>query len=464
MRRLILATLLAGAALAPAKAGAFCGCMMAPPETTAERPVAAAELKNHASRVVIARADGRTVLTMANDYEGPLDRFALIIPVPTPIEQGQVHVTDMALIDRLTAFTAPRLTRVRDLDPCAATAQSMVMTPSFGGGGGGHARETETGKSFGVTVENSFTAGEYDIQILSATQSGGLMGWLAAQGYGLPPGAEPVFGAYLKQGMRFFLARVNLDRAAAGGRTWLRPLQVAYESERFTLPIRLGTLNADGPQELMLITLTRQGRVDSTNYRAVRLPTGGDLPLFVGDDFGGFYRDLFAHETEKENRRAVFLEYAGRADWCATCIAPVPREADLRELGRFWSGAPFITRLHMTYDAAHFPEDLALQETGDRSSFEVAFRLRQPHEGSHACAAGRTYAARLPARFEAEAQLLARLTGQDINAIRARMTRAGQSADPDDWVQRKWWQKLWPRDGEDDERPLEPGNQLLTPY
>ena len=44
------------------------------------------------------------------------------------------------------------------------------------------------------------------------------------------------------------------------GYQYLRPIQVAYESNKFMLPIRLGTLNAKGKQELFVYALTRTGR------------------------------------------------------------------------------------------------------------------------------------------------------------------------------------------------------------
>ena len=45
------------------------------------------------------------------------------------------------------------------------------------------------------------------------------------------------------------------------------------------LPIRLGTVNAEGAQELFIYLLTKQGRVETTNYRTVRLPEAQELPL-----------------------------------------------------------------------------------------------------------------------------------------------------------------------------------------
>ena len=48
--------------------------------------------------------------------------------------------------------------------------------------------------------------------------------------------------------------------------------------------------------------------------------------------------------------------------------------AELRQLGVWWTSneqygttPAFVTRLHVRYDRAHFPEDLVFQETGDRS-------------------------------------------------------------------------------------------------
>ena len=79
-----------------------------------------------------------------------------------------------------------------------------------------------------------------------------------------------MLGSYLKQGMRFFVAKVNLEEQAKLGFTYLRPLQMAYESPKFMLPDPARHVNADGPQELFVYALTRKGRVETTNYRTVR--------------------------------------------------------------------------------------------------------------------------------------------------------------------------------------------------
>src|SRR2546421_3703651 len=109
--------------------------------------------------------------------------------------------------------------------------------------------------------------------------------------------------------MRFFVAKVNLDQMPLLRNGYLRPLQVRYQTAKFMLPLRLGTVNANGPQDLIVYALTKNGRVEATNYRTVKLPSNMEVPLYVKAEFGKFYRALFDRAVERENMRAVFVEY-----------------------------------------------------------------------------------------------------------------------------------------------------------
>jgi hypothetical protein len=82
------------------------------------------------------------------------------------------------------------------------------------------------------------------------------------------------------------------------------------------------------------------------------------------------------------------------------------------------------------YDAAHFPEDLALMETRDRENFQGRYVLRHPYRGSASCPAAEKYRATLPARFRQEAENLSRLTGWLLADIETRMEGAGQPVKP----------------------------------
>jgi hypothetical protein len=203
---------------------------------------------------------------------------------------------------------------------------------------------------------------------------------------------------------------------------------VRYETKKFMLPLRLGTVNADGPQELIVLALTRKGRVETTNYRTVKLPTGMDVPLYVKDEFGKFYTAMFDRAVDRENRRAVFLEYAWDLGSCDPCSAEPLATAELRTLGARWagSGGGFVTRLHVRYDAAHFPEDLSFIETRDRENFQGRYVLRHPWRGEANCSAGDRYWASLQPRFAREADTLADLTGWSPERISAQMRQTGQ--------------------------------------
>ena len=88
----------------------FCGFYVAKADT---------KLFNKASQVVLVRDGDRTVMTMANDFEGDPKEFAVVIPVPTFLTRGQIHVGEKALVDHLDAYSAPRLVEYFDQNPCA---------------------------------------------------------------------------------------------------------------------------------------------------------------------------------------------------------------------------------------------------------------------------------------------------------------------------------------------------------
>ena len=430
--------------LVTTSAQAFCGFYVARADTS---------LFNRASQVVLVRDEDKTVITMANDFEGDAEDFAVVIPVPTMIEGEQINVGDRAVIEHLDAYTSPRIVEYHDGDPCVVY-ERLEMSSNDAAFPSASKQLKRSARSRGVTIEAQYTVGEYDILILSATQSDGLIQWLVENDYRIPSGAERVVDSYLRQDMRFFVAKVNLEEQSKLGFQYLRPLQVAYESNRFMLPIRLGTLNAKGKQELYVYALTRTGRVETTNYRTVKLPSNVTVPEFVEDEFANFYRAMFDRQTKAENERAVFLEYAWDMGWCDPCAADPLSARELRQLGVFWLGQHdveskraiqpraqnvFVTRLHVRYDAEHFPEDLMFQETGDRQNYQGRYVIQHPWKGEASCDISQ-YKASVRDRQEREAQQLANLTGWDLGDIHKKIPFAGGAPEPE---KEPWWKRLW---------------------
>ncbi|MGZ6027856.1 MAG: DUF2330 domain-containing protein [Myxococcaceae bacterium] len=437
--------------LHPAPALAFCGFYVGKADT---------QLFNDSSQVALVRDGDRTVLTMSNDYRGPLTEFALVVPVPTVLEREQIHVGERKLLEHLDAYSAPRLVEYFDPDPCMVypMAKAMAGASAPMDAAKRSSAEEKRDAALGVRVEARYSVGEYDILILGAKQSEGLETWLRENGYRIPAKAAAALQPYIRQDMKFFVAKVNLEAQRSSGVQYLRPLQIAYESKKFMLPIRLGMANASGPQDLIVYALTRRGRVESTNYRTTRIPSDLNVPTFVKSDFGKFYQDAFAHSVDREDRRAVFTEYVWDMGWCDPCAAqPLSRE-ELRRLGVFWledgaaSGAPafrrmpagggvnvLLTRLHVRYDGAHFPEDLVFQETADRSNFQARYILQHAFQGGSECSAMDSYRERLRDRRSKEAETLASLTGWSMEDIRRKMGPDGVDVKGS----RPWYRKLW---------------------
>jgi len=414
-------------------AAAFCGFYVAKADS---------KLFNKSSKVVLTRDGETTAITMASDYEGEPKEFAVVIPVPTFIERKQIGVVETKTIDHIDAYTAPRLVEYHDEDPCAPRVAFMARNMAGGIMPVAPAAATDSARYKGVTVEANYDVGEYDVSILSAKESDGLVNWLTDNEYRIPQGAEAVLGSYIKQNMRFFVAKVNVERMKLIGGNYLRPLQVRYDTAKFMLPLRLGTVNANGPQDLIVYALTKNGRVEAANYRTVKLPSDIDVPLFVKNDFGNFYKAMFDSAVKKENMRAVFVEYAWDMGWCDPCAADPLSNKELVELGARWisddgdqpfrgrmpqSASTYVTRLHVRYDAQSFPEDLVFTETKDRSNFQGRYVLRHPFTGKTTCDRGEQYQATLPVRFRQEARNLANLTGWKQSEIEVRMEAAGQS-------------------------------------
>ena len=416
-------------------ASAFCGFYVGKADTS---------LFNEASQVILARDGRRTTLSMMNDYKGEMTDFALVVPVPVVLRRDQVKVIEKKTFDRLDAYSAPRLAEYFDDDPCEPRPQPA---PSMADRTRGGMERRRGADALGVKVEDSFSVGEYDIVLLSAKESDGLETWLVQNGYKIPRGAAPALRPYILQGMKFFVAKVNLAAQAQTGAQFLRPLQFSFESEKFMLPMRLGMINASGPQDLIVYVLSREGRVESTNYRTVKLPANMALPTYLrdGKQFTDFYKTMFDQQARREDYKTVFTEYFWDMSWCDPCAAdPLSRE-ELVAAGVSWlpegSGAPptqgrrpppptgaspvMLTRLHVRYTRDSFPEDLAFQETKDRQNFQARYVLQHPWRGSpNKCQAAADYLKALRERQDREAKALANLTGWDISDIRQRQSRA----------------------------------------
>jgi hypothetical protein len=327
VRRLASVTLVSlGLAVAAApKADAFCGFYVGG---------AGAKLFNDATVVVLMREGTRTVLSMQNAYKGPPEKFAMVVPVPVVLQEENVKTLPRDLFDKVDQLAAPRLVEYWEQDPCAQEVE-------YKGGGGMRkamapapaAARAEEAADLGVKIEAQFTVGEYQVVVLSAKDSGGLEEWLHREQYTIPDGAAPYFKPYVAAGSKFFVARVDINKVKMeDGVAVLSPLRFYYDSETFSLPVRLGLINSSGTQDLIVHVLARGKRYEVANYPNVTIPTNLDVSEAAKTEFPTFYTTLFDRTLEK-HAKAVVTEYSWDSSSCDPCPGPALTPNDLATLG-----------------------------------------------------------------------------------------------------------------------------------
>ena len=224
------------------------------------------------------------MITMSSGYRGAPSDFAMIVPTRKVLHRDQVRADDAKIITHLDSYTAPRLVEYFNEDPCAPIKlETPIIVEEATQRRGAKKQPTicSCACAQGVAIKAQYAVGQHDILILKAKQSDGLTTFLKGEGYKLPQGAEPVHADYIDNGMKFFVANVNLARHAAGDSRELPPLQISFCSKPFMLAIQLGKLNADKVQDALFFMLSREGRIEVANYKAKALPTDTDLPVFI---------------------------------------------------------------------------------------------------------------------------------------------------------------------------------------
>lgn len=402
-----------------------------------------AKLFNKSSQVILVRDGNKTTVTMSNDFQGEVKDFAMVVPVPSVLKREDIRVVPSSLFTKIDAYSGPRLVEYYDQNPCMNYYDDMDALMLESADVPRMNKSTSSvgrGKDYGVTIEAQYSVEEYDILILSAKESTGLKEWLIDNEYQIPQTADEVLEPYIKNDMKFFVVKVNvekLDEISGMGNVNkyiddpslkkvknLRPLQITYESPKFMLPIRLGMANANGEQDMIVYAFTKEGRVECTNYRTTKIPTDKNVPLFVRDKFGKFYVDLFEKAHMKEDKEAIFLEYA----WniaptfpgvkCDPCVGPPPIYSDFQQAGVDWainqngqaSSNVFFTRLHVRYSRETHPQDLTFHVTPNKEHFQARYILTNPAQGDLSCNDGQKYCANLVKNRANELETLKDLT------------------------------------------------------
>ena len=325
------------------EAMAFCGFYVSKADGT---------LKNKTSQVILVRDGDRNTVTMFNDFKGDTKDFAMVVPVPVVLKKGDIKVVDQSIFETLNEYSKPRLVEYYDENPCELRAYDKLRG-SVSGVAMNDVVVTGYGRSkrLGVTIEAKYLVGEYDILILSARESSGLRTWLTENGYKIPAGADEVLDPYIRSNLKFFVVKVNEEEKKKTA--WKLP-------EAHSNLLRVAKIHAAhsfGYGQCRRrpgydrICVQQDGRIESTNYPTVSLPTGKNVPLFVQNNFGNFYANLFQYQWFGAGKSVAMLEYAWDVSpsnfvKCDPCIATAPSTRDLVQ-ARVGGWVRFILRVCM---------------------------------------------------------------------------------------------------------------------
>src|SRR5947208_15079817 len=147
------------------------------------------DINEPTQKAIIVHDAGREDLLLQVKYEGPLEEFGWLIPVPAlpTVEHGSMQ-------------------------PFYELSQ---LTQRQWGGFGGVATLSASSKGMheeGVKVIEVKTVGAYEVAILSAQDAGSLARWLKAHDYSIPQEKAGIVDEYIRKRWYFIAAKIQLDK------------------------------------------------------------------------------------------------------------------------------------------------------------------------------------------------------------------------------------------------------------
>lgn len=302
--------------LPPSMVEATCFCMLRPPmPATSTSAQAGAQLDpsyNPASAVVLVRDGRRTVLTIEAAYEGPAVELSMVVPIPSSIDRSAVRTITGTAFRRLDARTAPRVRHVwPNCRPRRSPMRASATAEGFGSGSGrSESAGVPTPEELGIEIQDEWPVAEYDVTLLGAQESTGLLTFLRQRGLELPERASAMLRGYIETNHRFVLLRADPSRAQRlGDAMMLSPIQIEYDSDQLVVPVRLGTLNSPGEQEVLLYVLSTDGRYVVSNRPNVDAPTDLRMRPSARGSMAELYNSI-SDEVFRRTPGAAITEYA----------------------------------------------------------------------------------------------------------------------------------------------------------
>ena len=284
------------------------------------------DINEPTQKAIIVYDAGREDLLLQVKYEGPLEEFGWLIPVPSlpTVEKGSMQ----------PFYELSQLTQRQFVAPQRGYAASP-------GAGGAPVKA--------VKVIEVKTVGAYEVAILSAQDAGSLQRWLRGHKYSFPGGKAGIIDEYVRKGWYFIAAKIDLGKAVsfqrASGATpksagpaaqsrkaiqkqlssgELHPLLISFGTPKCIYPLRISAVSGK-PSEVSLYVLSAEPLLD-------RFIFGTDLeklPQWRAEWKKDRLERVRAGDEDRLNRREFDIAQLLYDDW--------PRTEGKEQPARDWS-------------------------------------------------------------------------------------------------------------------------------
>lgn len=278
---------------------------------------AGGEAKSRASQVLVAKDGDTRVVSVMTDYEGPMEKFAIVLPVPSDVSLADVRALKRGDLERLDEITAPRFHEFWEMDPCEQGKPQQLWeidlsaseSTDFLGGGEMFAGTTKAPPEMRIDVEPDFRSdSEYQFSLVGSN----VAGFLKGKGLQVPSGIENELGRYAQ----FIVAMVDGRSVEIGakGEAMLSPIRYVTQQD-VTIATSLGAPHTKGMEELLVFVLDPKDQYQVKGKPNVYPPTDFHVAFEVKERTGDYYAALHDKLLEK-NKDAFLVEYAWSTKGC----------------------------------------------------------------------------------------------------------------------------------------------------
>jgi len=219
------------------------------------------DINEPTQKAIILHDSGREDLLLQVKYEGPLEEFGWLIPVPSvpKVEKGSME---------------------------AFYELSQLTQQNFGNYYKAASLSSRGSHEESVKVVEIKTVGAYEVAVLSAQDSGSLARWLKANDYSMPEGKSEIVDDYIGRGWYFIAAKIQLNKGVSfntmsgAGSTVsasparsrkaiqsqlasgeLHPLLISFDTPKCVFPLKISAVGKK-PSEVSLYVLSAEPLLD----------------------------------------------------------------------------------------------------------------------------------------------------------------------------------------------------------